>query len=496
MKAVFRTLILLLTLVLALCTAVGCSDKKNDNLDKFDQLLLSTDDPVADGDAFASAIYVVIPRQAGFNLSACARGLVDAIASKTGIETFLKYDYEPTADDSFELLVGYTSRLISQENLSTLRDDDYICRYDRGCIVLGGKSDEATIAAIERFAKDILPGASYAALMSEYAHFESYGDYPVDELTLNGFPIYEYTVAYCSESYEIADLICESIKNSSGYMLTSDVSESYDPQSNRRIWLLLDSTLGEEASISAENGNIILSASDLCGLSLAASTFTSRLVNADSGVTFEGSTVLDYSQSSIDVAFGFLDNTGNLDVELFVTLSEAIAKIESSIVCFYPLRSALAQHVELSRRNDHTALMVDLGDGMSLPILYKTSAFSSVSTERRDGSVWINATAADGKLWRIRIEDGSDEPIIYNSNEILLLSGSHLGDGLIDRIATVSYGNSFNKTENTIYSESADCIKSETVAELSKEKCYFGIFSVDLVEKYHESFINLKETLK
>ena len=167
----YLLLIAVLTMILALAFLFTACRKEESGLDEFEQLILSTSSPEENGEAFTNAIYVVIPHDSGFMLAERAKILADDISDKTGIKTFLKYDSEPTVDGTFELLVGYTSRLISKENIEPLRDEDYICRYDRGSIVLGGKSERSTLAAIQKFNDDILPGASYAALMSENAHF-------------------------------------------------------------------------------------------------------------------------------------------------------------------------------------------------------------------------------------------------------------------------------------------------------------------------------------
>ena len=496
-----RYLFLVTTLLLAFCFLTSCASCKDDGgLDKFEQLIVSTSPPEDDGEPFASAIYVVIPRSSGFELVARAQLLADAVSEKTGIATFLKYDSEQTVSGTFEILLGYTSRLVTKENFSALRQGDYICRYDRGYIVLGGRTESATIDAIDKFESDILPGASYAAIMSKDAHFEVYADHEIDEFTLNGYPIYEYTVAYCKESYEIADVISKYVKKYSGYTLSHKQENSYDPQTSRCIWLLIDDEGENAASIASKDGNIVLSAPDLCGLSLAATIFTSELEEELSKefahVRFDGNRVLSYSKSGVELSFGFVDNTGKTDFNMLLGFADALDKTKSDLICFYPVKNSLADDIKRNCPTTHTYIATDVGNDMSLPVLYKTANFSSVYTERHDGTVWVSATAKDGKTWRVRIDDGSDEPIIYHSDEILLLSGSRLGDGNIDRIATAEYGTQSEKTENMIYSESATCSRSETVAEYSGKNSYYGILSLLIVERYHESFIILKDTLK
>ena len=485
--------------MLALCFLTSCASCKDDGgLDKFEQLIVSTSPPEDDGEPFASAIYVVIPRSSGFELVARAQLLADAVSEKTGIATFLKYDSEQTVSGTFEILLGYTSRLVTKENFSALRQGDYICRYDRGYIVLGGRTESATIDAIDKFESDILPGASYAAIMSKDAHFEVYADHEIEEFTLNGYPIYEYTLAYCGESYEIADAISRYIREVSGYTISHKQKDSYDPQMSRCIWLLLD---GEgAASIAQKDGNIVLRASDLYGLSLAAATLTSHIgesaLGASLKVNIEGNEELFYAKSELDLAFGFIDNEGKSDFNLLLALANAINNTHSDLLCFYPTKNSLVDDIEHNCPPTRTFMSVDLGNGISLPLMYRTAAYLSVTAERRDGTVWINAKDLGGKVWHVRIDEPTDDDVRYESDEILLLSDLRIGDGNIDRIATVEYGTLSDKIERLIYSESAACKKSETVAEYSKENSYFGILSLELVERYHEDFIILKDSLK
>ena len=495
-----RYFLLIIMLLLALCLLTSCASCKDDGLDRFEQLIVSTSSPDDNGEAFASAIYVVIPRSSGFELAARAQLLADAVAEKTGIATFLKYDSEQTVEGTFEILVGYTSRLVTKENFYTLRDGDYICRYDRGYIILGGRTEGATVAAIDKFESDILPGASYAAIMSKDAHFEVYAEHGIDEFTLNGYPIYEYTVAYCEESYEVAEVISKYVKKYSGYTLSGKQKGTYDPQMSRCIWLVLDPTGDNAASIAARDGNIVLSAPDLCGLSLAAAAFTSQLgeelSNSSAHMQIEGNIVLSYATRGVDISFGFVDNTGKKDFSLLMAIADSVNMSKSELMCFYPAKNSLVEYVERNCPTTHTYLAVDVENDMTVPVLYNSSAFSSVSTERRDGSVWVNATANDGKTWRVRIYDGSKKGVFYHSDEIFVLSDLRLGDGNIDRIATVKYGPQSEKIERLFYCETAVCTKSETVVEYSASESYCGMLSLEMIERYHESFIILKDALK
>ena len=116
------------------------------------------------------------------------------------------------------------------------------------------------------------------------------------------------------------------------------------------------------ASIAARDGNIVLSAPDLCGLSLAATAFTSQLgeelSNASAHVQIEGSVVLSYTTRGVDISFGFVDNTGKKDFALLMAIADAVNMSKSDLICFYPSKNSLVKHIELNCPTTHTYLAV------------------------------------------------------------------------------------------------------------------------------------------
>ena len=87
MKKLFLCAVFVLICALTLCSCA----KKTDNLDEFEQLLISTSDNVEESEAFAKLLYVIIPKDCSPDVSARATALAEAIEKKTGIETILKY---------------------------------------------------------------------------------------------------------------------------------------------------------------------------------------------------------------------------------------------------------------------------------------------------------------------------------------------------------------------------------------------------------------------
>ena len=169
-----RVFVLICLCIALLLSLSSCSKKATTDLSEFERLTVDGD---AEQEPFAQTVYLIVPDGASGELVNRAERFAAAITSQTGVPAIVKYDSQPIilGEDSLRILIGNTSDVISSDLLKGLRTDDYICKYERGAVVIGGKSDFASILAIEKFEKDILPTASYAFFMSEDAHFESLG---------------------------------------------------------------------------------------------------------------------------------------------------------------------------------------------------------------------------------------------------------------------------------------------------------------------------------
>ena len=155
----FISLLTLVFLMLPLCFSCG----KDDALDDiFEKMTFYTNDVSLGETAFTEHIYVVIPKECSGELSLKARELVDKLKEQTGIIVTLKYDNEFNSNpkSSCEILVGGTDRLASKNALDVLKNDEYLCRWDNGAIVICGRSEQATVDALSRFITDILPTSS------------------------------------------------------------------------------------------------------------------------------------------------------------------------------------------------------------------------------------------------------------------------------------------------------------------------------------------------
>lgn len=274
--------------------------------DVFSQLIISeseTDEP-----AFAQHIYIIIPNGCSGELSLKARELADGVESKTGILTSLKYDNELTVvpNNSCEILLGHTNRLVSDNALEILRDGEYLCRWEDGALVICGRSDSSTVIAVDRFINEILPISSKYSLMPEAAHFELRTQYEIERITLNGYDLYDYVFIYPDKNEnaekDAALIVRDFINSQSGYFLDV-ISESEVTSKTVRAIKLLGSS--DKNTISPIASGISLNGTDAYALSCVAARFIED-IRSKSDTSVSGALDLSYENN---LEFNFDDTT-------------------------------------------------------------------------------------------------------------------------------------------------------------------------------------------
>ncbi len=143
------------------------------------------------------AYRIVLPADCSSFLCEKAEFLEERLEEQTGVPVSVVFDYESVSDAVPEILLGYTSRGLSRSSLGLLRRDDYLCISDgRGGAVLGGKTDAATVAAVDRFCRELLSSASSECLMREDSGFFYEAVYSPERILLNGFELGRYCLVY------------------------------------------------------------------------------------------------------------------------------------------------------------------------------------------------------------------------------------------------------------------------------------------------------------
>ncbi len=169
--------------------------------------------------------YVILPTAADETLVARAQVLTAALSAQTGIPASLFFDDEvlPHRENLRLILLGNTTHALSQKHLHDLRRDDYVCVTDESALLLGGKSDAATVAAIDRFTEQLLPYADAEILVNQDQHFLVRATYDITSVTLNGFSLGDYRIVYPKKSENgekaVAVALREAIADRCGFYL-------------------------------------------------------------------------------------------------------------------------------------------------------------------------------------------------------------------------------------------------------------------------------------
>ena len=394
-----KVFIAIVTLCSILFSSTSCSVfSGGSNIDDvFSQLVVN--DSETDAPAFTEHIYVIIPNGCSGELSLKARELTDAIEQRTGIFTSLKYDNELTVipQNSCEILLGGTNRLVSDNALDVLRDGEYLCRWDDGALVICGRSDTSTIAAIEKFISDILPIASKYSLMPNEAHFEFMTEYDVKQIILNGYDLYDYVLTYSdlgndahiAEKKNAAIVIRDIINRKSGYFLDI-IPQSLITSKEQKFIILSDSD--DENSIAPTENGILLSGIDLYGLWSVVKQFINDISdNENQGIInlkYDVKKELDFVDTSFESVFCFLKENQN---DPFMPNYELITLLKSGKigVCFVGNpNEKLMEDFSLNIENPIEYREIFVGE-RKIIVAYDSRKVKSIDTSVDDGNKYL-----------------------------------------------------------------------------------------------------------
>ena len=147
------------------------------------------------GDIEISEIRVIVGKDDSLELVGAAEDLCDALTEAVGKSAYISYEGDITSKDgAAEIWLGYGSTNAARGIMRDMRADDFICRELDGALVIGGMSDRATLNAIERYCREILPSATKYRLIPENGGFEYVGDYSIDSARINGVPLKSFEI--------------------------------------------------------------------------------------------------------------------------------------------------------------------------------------------------------------------------------------------------------------------------------------------------------------
>ena len=294
-------------LILLICFSLcSCAQPYVDDDFPFESLL--TVNPEANtAEATVKYYRVVVPGDCSSELLNAAKAFAASITEKTGIDASVVYDNEIDGRDILvtEIVLGNADRDISSFLMKDLREGDYLCSSVEGTIVIGGKSEAATLQALERFCSELLPKATSLYLMNPDDAFTYRAEYDEPTFTLNTYDINEYSIVYSTSSGEnvsaLANKLQSLILEKSGCRINLSSDLSY---SGKKIELSLSSEGVNEntAYLIPQGKNIILRAKDTFGLSVAVRELIKYLFDGNGSFTLSSIIDCPYNDSTYTIA--------------------------------------------------------------------------------------------------------------------------------------------------------------------------------------------------
>ena len=270
--------------VLLLCVLLTACQKESAPEIPLELLSENVDDEEAH---VVEQYYIVVPDNSSACIWETAQRLAQKLTQQIDKEIECVYEHEASSaqKETFFLFLGWIRSVdVSDRLMKNLRKDDYLCRSVESGICLGGKSDEATRTAVERFCEEILPAATASALMHPDGGFSYVSDaYAVDSVRLNGFDLHSYCLVYPNDaSSELLALVYamrDEIADISGYWLDIRSEKKIGEQEKGiRIGTDVPPQAGMSGYLLPVEQGILLTGWDFFGISVAARSFCSLLL--------------------------------------------------------------------------------------------------------------------------------------------------------------------------------------------------------------------------
>lgn len=243
----------------------SCTSKK---VEDFPYVSLDTIDTAVK----ACEYRIIIPATASAELTAAAEALRDGLRSKKPlpVEIYLDSDELYYKMNIWDIYVGNTGSEYSRQALRNMRSEDYTCRSYNGYSIIGGRSDSATVSAINRYISEILPLVGVFDFIPDGGGFDLSGSYEIEGITLLNTDILRFTVVCdkgSSGAVSVAHSFRSALSDRAGYYLDL----SYGNAEGKSISFVLDPNCNDgEAYVSASDNGIAVRAASVYGLRTAA----------------------------------------------------------------------------------------------------------------------------------------------------------------------------------------------------------------------------------
>ena len=376
--------------------------------------------------------FFIIPKDASPELIESAKTLCEKFRTENEVKAEVYFDDEtlPQYKDPRFILIGDTSYSSSHKAIAHLNRDDYVCLAIERDVVIGGKSSSASILAIERFTKDVLPYFDGESGISNASSFEFFAEYPHKTITINGYSLSDYTFVYPSENtmneMELAYFLREKLADICG-AYPKVLSDKEADETSRLIHV--GNCFGEtrnESQIAYEGNSVKLLASSQNSLAQAVDTLLKKFQSSQSVILNE-STIIESKSSVIDFKSVFADKIDSeSDIVDIIKICKEINQTLPMLVCF-----DLPSNTELDQYKKNLSKYTHIGNGLFVlsekneMISCETTGYISVVDLRID----------DGLDYRVIVADIRNQS---NISEILTVATSKISDSITTILFMIS----------------------------------------------------------
>lgn|GEM_PF-3926335 len=261
-------------------------------------------------DAF-SLYRIVVSVNVSAELLRAAQEFKERLTAQTGVPCEIVFDNEAETNEKtiFEIVLGNTARSVSQKSMREFRKNDYLCQLQEGKLVLGGRSDTATLSALFRFYDELLLHASATSIIPNEAGFVHYAEYSTAPITLGGANLALFHIVYPKDSsqqvIELAKALQIKLSKESSYALALQSDAEFDGASKRIALTLSEEETEGVAHLRFDEQGAVLSAKDAFGLSAVVRHFFDQLLLAEENDSFGSSstlTVINYDRLEATLA--------------------------------------------------------------------------------------------------------------------------------------------------------------------------------------------------
>jgi len=225
--------------------------------------------------------YVIVrPDACDFAVKAAASNLSKAIKKATGVEIKVITDKTaPTGAPYYprEILIGNTSRVYSQTASKGLLYNDYAVRVYGNTVAVAAGNDSVYDDAV-KYITDNLISEDLLVLKNGY-NYVYRSDYEIDSITLCGKDVSQYTVVVTDDAYEsYAGDFSATLLEKTGRTVETDTKT----QPDRSEIVFGGDVNGLSAagySVSAKNGDVVISSPSDMGFSAAYAEFSQSIFN-------------------------------------------------------------------------------------------------------------------------------------------------------------------------------------------------------------------------